>query len=309
MAVSENPIVGVDLKLQYDATADGTDNPVLIGTQTDGSLSVSPDIRDIILKNTEDGSPTDWKDRIAGNREWEVSHEGLLLNNSSEYKISTDNAKLELVDVQVDTDDDGTDETTTLEIPRLDSIDFTLTQELAETGGLDRELWTYYRPAEREYSLDISGSWLDPNSNLGQVYEPVLERLLGSQSAVTMKLTVMGEKIFKGDVLIGDYSLDASTGGEDATVELTLPSKGELTNPSGSTAFDSSIDNIFDAWMNKREIDVGMVHYNGDSERTGSTKLSGSGFFSEVSISLSDGEEATVSSTIQGNGALSKSTV
>jgi hypothetical protein len=295
MAAPENAIVGVDMKLQYDST--------LIGTQTDGSLSVSPDLRDIILKNTGGGTPTDWKGRLSGQREWEVSHEGLVLNGSDEYKISTGNAKLEL---EVDTTDDATDNPTVIEVPRLDSIDFTLTQELAETGGLDRALWRYIRPAEREFSIDISGSYVDPNSSLGEVYDPVLDRLLGSNTKIPATLTVLG-KTFDGDVLVGDYSLDASTGGEDATVEMTLSSKGSLTT--SGTAFGTGVENIFDAYMNQNSVSVGLIHYDGaGSPNTGSTKYTGSGYFSEVGISIADGEEITCSTSVAGDGPLSRST-
>ena len=296
MPAPENAVVGVDLKLQYDNT--------LVGTQTDGSLSVSPDVRDIIVKNSGGGTPTDWKGRLTGNRSWEVSHEGLVLNDADEYKISTGNAKLEL---EVDTTDDSTDNPEYLEVPRLESIDFQLTQETAETGGLDRELWQYIRPSEREFSIDISGSYVDPASDLGKVYGPVLERLLGNQQEIPARLTVLGKE-FQGDMVVADYSLDSSTGGEDASVDLSLQSDLDLTV--SGTAFGTGVENIFTAFMNKNEVDVGMLHYDGSGSTTsGATKLTGSGYFTDVSISMSDGEEITTSTTVQGNGPLNQGTI
>jgi len=299
MAAPENVIVGVDLKLQYDTTTDGTDNPTLIGTQTGGTLSLSPDQRDILLKNEAGGTATDYKGRLSGNKTWEVSHEGLVLNGSDEYHIANGNASLKL---KVDITDDGTENPEFVEVPRLESIDFTLTQEIAETGGLDRELWRYIRPAEREFSIDISGSYVDPASDLGALYDELWAAMVNG-TRLPAKLTVY-DKTFEGDVAIGDFSLEGATGGEDASIDLSLASDGALTI--GGTAFGSGVEGIFKAFDNQHSVGVAMLHYSGGSPNSGATKFTGSGYFSEVSLSITDGEEITTSTSLQGDGKITK---
>lgn len=294
MAAPESAVVGVDLKIQHDGT--------LIGTQTGGSLSISPDLRDILLKNDASGSPTDFKGRLSGEQEFEVSHEGLVLNGSDEYHIANSNAKLEL---KVDTTDDATDNPTYIEIPRLESIDFNLIQEVAEIGGLDRALWRYLRPAEREFTIDVSGSYVDPNSDLGAVYDELMTAR-DNGTNVPARLTVYG-KTFEGNVAIGDTSIDGATGGEDATIDVSMASDGGLTI--GGDAFGTGIESIFTAWNNQSSVDVGMLHYTDGSPTSGATKFTGSGYLTEVAISLTDGEEITCSSTLAGDGALSRGTI
>lgn len=294
MAASENAVVGVDLKLQHGGT--------LIGTQTGGSLSISPDLGEILLKNDASGSPTDFKGRLSGEQSWDVSHEGLLLNGSEEYHIANGNAKLEL---EVDTTDDSTDNPSYVEIPRLESIDFTLAQEIAETGGLDRALWRYLRPAEREFTVDVSGSYVDPASDLGAVYDGLMTAR-DNGTNVPARLTVMG-KTFEGDVAIGDTSIDGQTGGEDATIEVSMASDGPLTT--GGSAFGTGIESIFTAWENQNLVDVGMLHYTDGSPTTGATKFTGSGYLTEVAIGITDGEEITCSTSLAGDGALSRGTI
>lgn len=300
---NNNSVVGVDLKLQANST--------LIGTQTGGSLSVSPDLREIILKNTPAGDPTDWKARLSGETEWSVSHEGLLLNGSDEYDLANGNASLKL---NVDTTDDSTDNPQLIEVPSLDSIDFGLSQELAETGGLDEALWRYLRPAEREFSIDISGSYIEPTSGDadadsdgdGDVHQAIMERVTsaGGQS-LGFELNVFGVT-FTGNVALGDLELDAQTGGEDATLDLSMASDLALTK---TGSFGSGIDPLFQSFMNKTSVNVGMLHYNSAGPEAGTNKYTGSGYYSELNISMSDGEEITTDGTVEGDGALSIGTV
>jgi hypothetical protein len=255
-------------------------------------------MRDILLKNTADGTPTDWLGRLSGKQEWEASHEGLVLNGSDEYHIANGNAKLE---IKADPDGSGTKEY--MEIPRLTSIDFTLSQEVAETGGLDRPLWRYIRPAEREFEISLSGSYLDPAADLGSVYKALNTARNGS-NRLPARLTVYG-KTFEGDVAIGPTEYSASTGGEDAEIDVTLMSDEELV-VSGD-AFGTGVENIFTAFMNKSKVDVGMLKYDGGSVQSGATKMTGSGYFTSVDISISDGEEITCSTSVAGDGPISYS--
>ena len=290
---TDDAIVGVDLKVQKDGT--------LIGMQTDASLQVSPDMKEIIVKNTPGGGPTDWKARLPGKQEWSMDHENLVLDQSDEKGIADPNATLKM---EVDTTDDSTDNPTLVEVPLLDSIDFQLTQELAEIGGLDQPLWRYLRAAEREFMVELSGTLVEPTSDGGAVYKE-LEEARDNRVALPFELDVFG-KTFSGDTWIGDVSRQASTGGEDATIDMTLQSELGLTT---NGSFGSSVDPIFTAFMNKDTVDMGMLHYAGQSPETGTRKLSGTGYYSEISISLESGEPISMSGTVEGDGPLALGTV
>lgn len=287
---NDNAVVGVDMKLEKGGS--------LIGTQTGGSLSLSPDLREIIVKNQPSGGGTDWKARLAGEAEWSVSHEGLLLNDSDEYDLANQNASMKL-------EYDVGNGSELIELPSLDSIDFTLSQELAETGGLDEPLWRYLRPAEREFSIDVSGTYVEPTTTEGEVYDEVLNTLVNKTGNVPFELTVFGVT-FTGNVALGDFELDAQTGGEDATVDLSMESDLDLTK---NGSFGTGIESIFTSFMDKSLVDVGMLHYDGSNPETGTKKITGSGYYGEISISMSDGEEVTTSGTIEGDGAVSLGTV
>ncbi len=290
-----NEVVGVDVKTQL--------NDSLIGTQTGGSLSVSPDLREIIVKNEPSGGPTDWKARLSGEQEWSVEHEGLLLDGEDNYDLANGNASLKL---SVDTSDDGTDNASLIEVPSLDSIDFSLTQELAETGGLDEPLWRYLRPAEREFSIDISGSYIEPTTTDGEVHGAIVDRVMAAGgSSLGFELNVFGVT-FTGDVALGDLELDAQTGGEDATLDLSMASDLALSK---AGSFGSGIEPMFAAFMNKSSVDVGMLHYDNNGPESGTKKFTGSGYYSEIEIAMADGEEVTTSGTVEGDGALSVGTV
>jgi hypothetical protein len=61
--------------------------------------------------------------------------------------------------------------------------------------------------------------------------------------------------------------------------------------------------------MNKTSVDVGMLHYDESGPESGTVKLSGSGYYSELNISMSRGEPITCSGTVEGDGKLNKGTV
>jgi len=286
-------LVGVDLKTELNGS--------LISLTTNSSLNVSPDLREILLKSDAQGNPTDWKARLSGTQEWSVEHEGLLADSDDDFDLANSNASLEM---EVDTTDDNTDNPQLVEVPLLDSIDFTLTQELAETGGIDQPLWRFIRPAEREFSIDISGTYVEPTSSNGAVYNELLEAR-DNGTNVPMELNVFG-KTFSGDVAIGETSLEGSTGGEDAEIDISMASSGALTT---TGSFGAGLDDIFSAFMGKNSVDVGMLHYGNSGPETGTLKLTGTGYYGEVSISLSSGEEITSSATVEGDGALSMGTV
>lgn len=285
MAASENPIVGVNLLSKIGGT--------LIGAQTDASLSASQDLREAITKQN-----SGFIGHLSGKQDWSVSHSGLVLNDSGSKFIANGNGKLEL-DIP-----DGSGGTQTVEVPRLSSIDLSLTQNLAETGGLDQPLWTYRRPAERSVGIDIEGSYLDPNSTIGAVYDEIWTAKDNSD-VIPFTLTI-ASKTLTGSIAPGDLEIGASTGGEDATISVSFMADEQVTQ--GGTAFDSSVSMILDAFFNQTEISFAMEHQSSGTAVTGSTAYEGNGYLADASISIPDGEEVTMDANFNANGPLSRVT-
>jgi hypothetical protein len=289
---TQGSVVGVDLKTQLNSS--------LIALHTSSSLNISPSLADIIVKADGSGSPTDWARRVQGVAEWSTEHEGPLAGQSStEAKVADPNMSMKL---ELDTGSGPS----LVEIPLLDSVDFSLTQEIAETGGLDKPLWRYIRPDTRDYEISLSGTYVEPTSSNGAPYDVTLDKVLSrSTDNIPFELEVLGATL-SGKVEIGDTTLEAETGGEDAQIDMTLSANSDLTK---SGSFGSSIEAAFTAFMNKSSVDVGMLHYSGDAPESGTVKLTGSGFYSELNISMSRGEPITVDGTVEGDGPLSKGTV
>ncbi|MCS4087302.1 hypothetical protein GGQ10_002128 [Salinibacter ruber] len=297
MANGDSAVVGVDLKTQL--------NDALIALHTSSSLNISPSLQDIIVKADASGTPTDWARRVQGVAEWSTDHEGPLAGQGgTEAKVAGPNMSMKL---KLDTTpDDGTDNAALVEIPLLDSVDFSLTQEIAETGGLDKPLWRYIRPDTRDYEISLSGTYVEPTSSNGAPYDVTLDKVLSrSTDKVPFELNVLGVTL-SGNVEIGDTTLEAETGGEDAQIDMTLAANSDLTK---NGSFESSIEAAFTAFMNKNSVDVGMLHYGESGPESGTVKLSGSGYYSELEISMSRGEPITVSGTVEGDGKLNKATV
>ncbi|MCS4139594.1 hypothetical protein GGQ13_003049 [Salinibacter ruber] len=288
---TENAVVGVDLKSRLNAN--------LIALHTSSSMSISPELVDLIVKADAAGQPTDFARRVQGVAEWSAEHEGPLAGQGdAKPKVADQNMSLKL---KVDANGDGS--ATLVEVPLLDSVEFTLEQEMAETGGLDQPLWRYLRPDTRDFEISVSGTYVEPSQS--GVHKALLQRVLQrSADQLPFELQVLGVT-FTGEVEVGDTSVEAETGGEDATIDLTLSANSDLSK---SGSFESSIEAAFAAYMNKQPVDVGMLHYDGSSPETGTTKLSGAGYYSELAISMERGSEVTVSGTVEGDGALSMGT-
>jgi len=293
--MADDAVVGVDLKTEL--------NDSLIALHTSSSLNISPELQEIIVKADAEGNPTDWARRISGVAEWSTDHSGPITEQSGEQaKVSDPNMSFKM---ELDTTDDSTDNPSLVEIPLLDSVDFNLEQEIATTGGLDKELWRFIRPDTRDYTLDLSGTYVEPSAT-GVPYDELLDKLLArSTDNVPFELNVLGVTL-SGEVEIGESTIEAETGGEDTTIDMSLAANADLTK---SGSFESSIEAAFNAFMNKNSVDVDMLHYDGSSPESGTVKLTGSGFYSELNISMSRGEPITVDGTVEGDGPLSKGTV
>ena len=101
--------------------------------------------------------------------------------------------------------------------------------------------------------------------------------------------------------------INAAAQGEDVTISVSMASDGQVTQ--GGTSFDSSVSMIIDAFFNETLANVALEYQDGGSAVSGSTTFTGSGYFTSVSISAADGEEATLDATIDGDGKLERSTI
>lgn len=292
MATQDSAVVGVDLKSRLNSN--------LIALHTSSTMSISPELVDLIVKADGAGNATDFARRVQGVAEWSAEHEGPLAKQGEVTPQVADQS----MSLKLEVDANGDDTAQLVEVPLLDSVEFTLEQEMAQTGGLDQPLWRYVRPDTRDFEISLSGTYVEPSES--GVHKALLERVLQrSTDQLPFELNVLGVT-FSGQVEIGDVSVEAETGGEDAQIDLTLSANSDLSK---SGSFESSIEAAFSAYMNKSSVQVGMLHYDGSSPETGTTKLSGSGYYSELGVTMERGSEVTVSGTIEGDGPLSLGTV
>ena len=277
---SNEPIAGIRLLTKIGST--------LVGAQTDATLNVPSELRELVTKDN-----FGWVSNLSGRQEWSVSHNGLVLNDSGSAFISNQQASLEL---------EIGDPAAYVEIPSLDSIGMTLTAEMANVGALDKPLWRYIRPAQRSAEFSIEGSYYDPASSNGEVYAAIMDAKDNS-TRIPARFTIAG-KTFTCDVAPGDLSITAPAAAEDVSISTSLASDGQVTE--GGTAFDSAISMIIDAFFNETEASCAIEHHNDSGVVSGSTSYTGNGYFTSISISAQDGEEATMDAEIMGNGPLSR---
>jgi predicted secreted protein len=292
MAAPTQPIPGIKLLTLISST--------IVGAQSDAVLNLSQELREIVTKNN-----FGWVNNLSGRQEWSVDHSGLLLDDSGNDFIANSNATLAL---EFDNGSGDGNQPEYHEIQRLDSIDMTLDAAVAQTGGLDQQLWRYIRPAERSMTIDIEGSYLDPAASpddVGEEYKEIFARK-DSGTVIPARFTIAGHT-FESDVAIGDVEISASAQAEDVTISVSMASDGQVTQ--GGTSFDSSVSMIIDAFFNETLANVALEYQDGGSAVSGSTTFTGSGFFTSVSISAADGEEATLDATIDGDGPLTQSTI
>jgi hypothetical protein len=277
---SNEPISGIRLLTKIGST--------LVGAQTDATLNVPSELREIITKDD-----FGFVKNLSGRQEWSVSHSGLVLNDSGDVFISNEQAKLEL---------ETGDPATYVEIPSLDSIGMTLNAEMANVGALDKPLWRYIRPAQRSAEFSIEGSYYDPASDNGAVYGAVMDAK-DSSTRIPARFTIAG-KTFSCSVAPGDLSITAPAASDDVSISVSFASDGQVTQ--GGTAFDSAISMIIDGFFNETEVACAIEHHNDSGVVSGSTTYTGNGYFTSISISAQDGQEATMDAEVMGNGPLSR---
>jgi len=291
MAVATEPIPGIKLLTLIGGT--------VVGAQEDATLSIPTELRELVTKNN-----FGWVSNLSGMQEWSVEHSGLLLNDSGEEFISNNDASFAL-EFDNGSGDGNQPEYHTLQY--LDSIDVTLEMGVGETGGLDKALWRYITPGERSMSIDIEGSYLDPNDSpdgVGEEYKEIFARK-DAGTRLPCRFTIAGHT-FESSVAVGDVEITASASSEDATISVSFASSGQVTQD--GTSFDSSVSMIIDAFFNETLVTAAIEHRDGGSAVTGSTTFTGDGYFTSVSLSAAHGEEATLDATVEGDGPLNRNT-
>lgn len=286
MAASTEPISGVNVMTLYDST--------VLESQEDATLNLSQDLADLVTKNNDE-----WVSKLSGQQEWSVDQTSNLVDSStSEEFIANKNAKLEL-----NLGSSSSPNWTTWEY--LDSVDFELEQNVAETGAIDKPLWRFIRPAERMATLDIEGSYLDPASSIGDPLEEVLNAKDNS-NVIPVRFTLLSDT-FEFDVAPGDLDIDAS-GSEDATLSLTMESDKAVTHTGSS--FGTTHNAVFTTFFNKNTVGVAIEHrQDSGSAVTDSTTYTGDGYYTSISLTVENGEPVTMETTVEGDGKLDRSQI
>lgn len=277
MAINET--VGVNVLVELDDTT--------VGAQTDATLSIPQELREIITKQENN-----FVSHLQGKREWSVSCDSFVLDDTDDVFIANGKAELRL------SFDDGS---TYEESPRLNTIDLDLTQNLAERSALDLPNWRYLLPAERLWTIDVTGTYFSPfqDDGSGGTENTILGEILKAKDddeRVQIELEV-AEMTLSGEVALGDIEVTGSTGGETADLSITYGGNGELTKDG---SLGDKTDKLFEAYFDQTLMDTiiqitDFPHY-----------WEGSGYASSISMSITDGEEITASIDIEGDGPIAE---
>lgn len=275
MSVQES--VGVNVLVQSDG--------VVIGAQTDATLNIPQELREIITKQENN-----FVSHLQGKQEWSISSDSFVLDDTDDVFIANGRATLEF------SFDDGT---TFTAFPRLQDIDLELTQNLAERSALDLPNWRYLLPAERLWTIETSGIYFKPEEGDGSgglqntEFGDILDAKQNDERA-DVKLTI-DTMTLEGEVALGDVEITGSTGGETAGLSISYGGNGELTK---TGSLDPKTDKLFDLYFSQTRSDT-IIEINDFPHY-----WQGNAYASSVSVSITDGEEITASLSLEGDGPI-----
>lgn len=249
----------------------------VVAAQTDATLNIPTDLREIITKNQ-----SNFVSHLSGKQEWSISQDVFYTDGSDEVFIPNERVALSV--------DDGSG---MAEVARLTDITLNLSQNLAEVSSLDRPLWRYLRPAERLWTIEATGNWVDPKGN-------TLESILDAKDAreyVDVELDVDGT-LLTGSVAVGNISVSGATGGESTSFDLTLGGNGVLTK--AGTMGNTDVEALYDLYFSQTLVPTTLRFEEGDIWYVGSS------YAGEVNISIVEGEEIVASLSLEGDGPIAR---
>ena len=282
MAAPSNPLSGINAFV----TAGGNK----IGAQTDCTLNLPAEVEEIATKND-----FGWQESLPSVTEWSLET-GNLLKDSANAEPFLSNDQADRTSVAVG----GTN------IPKLTSVDVTLTQEVervsTHSDGLTQSLYL----GERNMELSIEGLYLDPAASSSQI-----QTLLDARSGANrLSLVVTIDQFtLSGDFSLGDFTPMDGAGAEASPISFsaTFNSAGEITT--GGTDLDASVMTAFNSFFSQtKTTSLLELHENG-SAIDGSTYYEGDGYFTEVSFTAEAESAAEMSATIDGDRAITTATV
>lgn len=264
--------VGVNVLLQLSGSR--------YAAQTDATLNIPQELREIVTKTNDN-----FINHLSGKQEWSVDQDSYYFDDQSEAFISNGRISMRV--------NIGTDATPNyVEFARLTSIDLNLTQNLAEVSSLDRPLWRYLRPAERSWTVDVTGNYYDEAGyGLNEVFDAKENR-----ERLDVEIDLDG-RVLSGTVATGDFDLSASTGGESAEFNLTFGGDGVLQS---GTSVGSPTDEAFDLYFGQTLVPVTIEIVNEQNW------FEGSAYLGDLSVSVPEGEEPTISFDLQGSGPIAR---
>jgi hypothetical protein len=270
-----------------DSDTDGTlyYRPV-VGGQTEANLSLTAGLLDILVKSADV-----WGEQLNGRRQWDLEANTVFEEETGDWKVGANgNVRLEI-----------TYDGTTIKIPELDDLSATFSTDFNNAAGLEDPLWRFQRPTGLSAEIQTTGSYLDPNSTIGDPYR----KLLDAQEAgdgVDFTLYFGANLQISGTVAVGDWTASFPSAGDKATFEFTLPNKGAV---SFTGAIDEGLGLVLESWVNRWKASA-LLEYQDESNNrvSGATAWRGESWISEVSLEASTGEELTTSISQAGDGAL-----
>lgn len=273
-----------------DTTADGAlyFRP-LVGGQTGGTLTVTPSLRDILVK-----SAGVFGEKMNGRQQWDVGLETVFEESDQSWQIGANgNVELEI-----------TYNSNTHVVNDLDELTATMETEFNNTAGLDEPLWRYQRPTGLEFTLETVGSYLDPASTAGEAIN-ALQTARENGDSITFTLYFGDALEVSGEIAVGEYELDAPSAGDKATLSFTLPQTGGV-NVTGQ--IDQGLGLIMEAWRNRWKGSVLLEPVNEEDQTTisGATAYRGEVWVGEFELSATSGEELTTSASLPGEGKMDK---
>jgi predicted secreted protein len=262
-------------------------NGTLVGAQTDATLNLPADSVQVTTKQG-----FGWQESLPGVTSWSLDTGNLLKPNGGQPFLSNDQPDRTYLSVG------GTN------VPKLTSVGVTLTQEIervsTHSGGLVQSLYL----GQRGVSIDIDGLYLDPAASDSQI-----QTLLDARNNADRLDLAFGIDTLEiaGSFSLDDFSIEGAAEAAPISFSATFSSSGPSTK--GGTDLDSSVMAAINAFFDQSAATAAFELQDAGGAIVGSTRFSGSGYFSDVSFTADTESPAELSATIEGDGAITTAEV
>lgn len=265
----------------------------LVGMQQDATLNLPTETVEIVTKNN-----FGWTETLPGVRDWSLDLSNLAVDTNGNPFISNDNANRCKLEIDI--------AGTPTIVPKLESLEFTLSQATEKRSTLDTGLSQSIFLGERSMSISASAEYIDPEATNGAALKEILSARAAAER-VGFTLTV-DQYTLSGQISIGDLSLQSGAEAAPMMVDISANSTGQVTT--GGTDLHTSVSMLLAAFFAQNSVTAGMELNDGSgSAIAGSTTYSGDGYATEIAFSASAEEAASMDTTIEGDGAITQDVV